>query len=246
MLRRATPLSARLASPAVRCAGPWLPRVERPAILRQIRGGSTEPIVSGPPSGESTGAKLARLEAILLLAREPLSSRKLAALADLADGTEARALVRELARRLRRRGSAMQPVEVAHGLQLLTRPQLADWLTKFQPPACEVRLSAPALETLAVAAYRQPVTRAEIEAIRGVQCGEILRVLMERDFLRIVGRSDELGRPFLYGTSRKFLQVFGLRRLEQLPPVDQIRNAASCTADSPDPRASGDESRQVA
>ncbi len=73
---------------------------------------------------------------------------------------------------------------------------------------------------------------ADGESIRGVQCGEILRVLMERDFLRIVGRSEELGRPFLYGTTRKFLQVFGLRRLEQLPPVDQICNAASRAAES--------------
>ena len=76
-------------------------------------------------------------------------------------------------------------------------------------------------------AYRQPVVRAEIEAIRGVQCGEILRVLMERDLLRIVGRAEELGRPFLYGTTKKFLQVFGLRRLEQLPLIDQIRSVES-------------------
>jgi segregation and condensation protein B len=201
------------------------------------RGGALRSAVAGKPDvvaaaavGDTTAAKLARVEAILFLSREPLPSRKLAALADLADGTEARSLVRELARRLRIRGSAFQPVEVAHGVQLLTRPQLADWLTKVHAPAAEMRLSAPALETLAVCAYRQPVTRAEIEAIRGVQCGEILRVLMERDFLRIVGRSEELGRPFLYGTTRKFLQVFGLRRLEQLPPVDQIRNAASLAA----------------
>jgi len=171
------------------------------------------------------GAKLARLEGVLLLAREPLSTRKLAELAELADGTEARSLVRELSQRLRRRGSAVQAVEVAHGFQLLTRPQLAHWLGRLYPAGEDPRLSAPALETLAVAAYRQPATRAEIEAIRGVQCGEILRLLMERGLLRIVGRSEELGRPFLYGTTRKFLQVFGLRRLEQLPPVDQIRNA---------------------
>ena len=76
-------------------------------------------------------------------------------------------------------------------------------------------------------AYRQPVVRAEIEAIRGVQCGEILRVLLERDLLRIVGRSEELGRPFQYGTTKNFLQVFGLRSLEQLPSVDQIRNVES-------------------
>jgi segregation and condensation protein B len=116
----------------------------------------------------------------------------------------------------------MQVVEVAGGVQLLTRSVVADWIRRLLGENEEIRLSPPALETLAVVAYRQPVVRAEIEAIRGVQCGEILRVLMERDLLRIVGRSEELGRPFLYGTTKKFLQVFGLRRLEQLPPIDQI------------------------
>lgn len=197
--------------------------------MRQIGTAPVRSTLAAVP-GDTTAAKLARVEAILLVAREPLPSRKLAALADLADGTEARALVRELARRLRNRGSALQPVEVAHGVQLMTRPQLADWLGRVHAPVGELRLSPPALETLAVAAYRQPATRAEIEAIRGVQCGELLRVLMERDFLRIVGRSEELGRPFLYGTTRKFLQVFGLRRLEELPPVDQIRNATTRAA----------------
>ena len=225
-------LATHLHSPAAAVREPWaafaasrpLPALPAPA--------TPGPVELVRVSTERMADKLARVEAILLLSREPLPSRKLAALADLADGTEARSLVRELARRLRRRGSAFQPVEVAHGIQLLTRPQLADWLGKVHAPPGDVRLSAPALETLAVAAYRQPVTRAEIESIRGVQCGEILRVLMERDFLRIVGRSEELGRPFLYGTTRKFLQVFGLRRLEQLPPVDQICNAASRATES--------------
>jgi segregation and condensation protein B len=232
MLNRYICLSTRMSSPSAKVRGPWA----RTGASRKKPGWFTgtrrEPVAVAPISRDTTAAKLARVEAILLLAREPLPSRKLAALADLADGTEARSLVRELARRMRNRGCAIQPVEVAHGVQLLTRPQLADWLGRIHAPAAEVRLSAPALETLAVAVYRQPVTRAEIEAIRGVQCGEILRVLMERDFLRIVGRSEELGRPFLYGTTRKFLQVFGLRRLEQLPPVDQIRNAAPRAADS--------------
>jgi len=234
MLKRPTHLPARLNSPASAAARPWtrcgVSRSGARGLARDLVGANCNPVISTRGSGDSTAAKLARVEAILFLSREPLASRKLAALADLADGTEARSLVRELARRMRRRGSAFQPVEVAHGVQLLTRPQLADWLARLGASAAEARFSAPALETLAVAAYRQPVTRAEIEAIRGVQCGEILRVLMERDFLRIVGRSDELGRPFLYGTTRKFLQVFGLRRLEQLPPVDQIRNAAARAA----------------
>jgi segregation and condensation protein B len=226
MLRRSSTLAARLNCPSAAVVRPWARfaacRKSPPNGVR-LNVTPAAPAASAP---DTTAAKLARVEAILFLSREPLPSRKLAALADLADGTEARSLVRELARRMRNRGSAMQPVEVAGGVQLLTRPQIADWLVKVHAPSAELRLSPPALETLAVAAYRQPVTRAEIEAVRGVQCGEILRVLMERDFLRIVGRSEELGRPFLYGTTRKFLQVFGLRRLEQLPPVDQIRNAA--------------------
>lgn len=171
-------------------------------------------------------AKLARIEAALFLSREPLSTRKLANVAKLADGTQARTLVKRLAQRYEMRGSAMQVVEVAGGVQLFTRPAVADWVRRLHGESEEIRLSAPALETLAVVAYRQPVVRAEIEAIRGVQCGEILRVLMERDLLRIVGRSEELGRPFLYGTTKKFLQVFGLRRLEQLPPIDQIHSVS--------------------
>ena len=176
---------------------------------------------------ESIGNKLARLEAVLFLAREPLSTRKLAKLAKLADGTQARTLIKQLAVLLDQRSSALHIVEVAQGVQLLTRPHLADWIRRLHGGAKEIRLSAPALETLAVVAYQQPIVRAEIEAIRGVQCGEILRVLMERDLLRIVGRAEELGRPFLYGTTKNFLQVFGLRRLEELPTIDQIHTVST-------------------
>lgn len=187
----------------------------------------TESTASPTAEANDAAAKIAQLEAVLFLAREPLSTRKLAKLAKLADGTEARTLLRQLARRYDQSGRAMQIVELAGGFQLLTRPQLAPWLDRMYGQTQQARLSAPALETLSVVAYRQPVIRAEIEAIRGVQCGEILRVLMERDLLRIVGRAEQLGRPFLYGTTKKFLQVFGLRRLEQLPPIDQIQGIAS-------------------
>jgi segregation and condensation protein B len=107
--------------------------------------------------------------------------------------------------------------EVAGGFQLLTRPKFAPWLRRLHSLPVEVRLSAPALETLAVVAYRQPLLRAQIEAIRGVQCGEILRQLIERGLVRIFGRSEELGRPLLYATTARFLQVFGLRHIEDLP-----------------------------
>lgn len=159
----------------------------------------------------------------MLLAGEPLSSRKLSQLANLADGTEARTLIRRLNRLYDEQGSAFRAEEVAGGFQLLTRRKFASWLRRLQYLPEEMRLSAPALETLTVVAYRQPVLRAEIEAVRGVQCGEMLRQLLERDLIRIVGRSEELGRPFLYGTTRRFLQLFGLRHLDELPRAESLR-----------------------
>ncbi len=184
---------------------------------------------------ESINTKLGQLEAVLFLARQPTTSRKLAKLANLADGTETRTLVRQLQRRYNQRGCAMQIVEVAGGFQMLTRPHLARWLGRLHGGPEELRLSAPAMETLSVVAYRQPVPRAEVEAIRGVQCGEILRVLMERELLRIVGRSEELGRPFLYGTTKTFLQIFGLHRLEHLPPIDQTRSVVATVVGGSNP-----------
>jgi segregation and condensation protein B len=164
-----------------------------------------------------------RLEAVLLLAREPLSLRKLARSANLSDGTEARTLLTELRRCYDARGGAFSVEQLAGGYQLLTRPKFASWLRPLVPAEQEIRLSPPALETLAVVAYRQPVLRAEVEAIRGVACGELLRQLMDRDLLRIVGRSEELGRPLWYGTTKRFLHVFGLSNLDQLPLADQLR-----------------------
>ena len=189
-----------------------------------VRFGVNHPLWGGMESRDtsneeirSRSIKLANLESVLFLAREPLGSRKLALLSGLADGTEARTLVRALNRLYDGEGSSFRVVEVAGGFQLLSRGKFSPWLRRLQVVPAEVRLSAPALETLAVVAYRQPVLRADIEAIRGVQGGEILRQLMERGLVRIVGKSEELGRPFLYGTTRWFLQVFGLRDLDELP-----------------------------
>jgi segregation and condensation protein B len=113
----------------------------------------------------------------------------------------------------------------------LSRREFSGWLRPHTSSEGEIRLSPPALETLAVVAYRQPVLRAEVEAIRGVACGEILRQLMERDLLRIVGRSEELGRPLRYGTTKRFLEVYGLSSLDQLPWSDELRQSAQ--ADDP-------------
>ncbi len=158
----------------------------------------------------------------------------MAQLTGLADGTKARTLVRALNRRYDAEGSAFRVEEIAGGFQLLTRARYAPWLRRLNSATMEVRLSAPAMETLAVVAYRQPVLRAEIEAIRGVQCGEVLRQLIEREIVRIVGRSEELGRPLLYGTTKQFLQVFGLRHLEDLPRPEFLPITKLVTEDSAD------------
>lgn len=166
---------------------------------------------------------MARTEAVLFVAREPLTSRKLAHFAGLLDGTEARTLIRRLNRLYDDAGSAFRVEEVAGGFQLMTRARFGGWLRRLFHSPIETRFSAPAMETLAVVAYRQPVLRAAVEAVRGVDCGEILRHLMERDLVRITGRSDDLGRPYLYGTTKRFLQIFGLRHLEDLPRADILR-----------------------
>src|SRR5262245_39531313 len=168
---------------------------------------------------------LARLEAVLLLARDPVNSRKLAQFANLADGTQARTLVRRLNEHYDAAGRAFRVEQVAGGFQLLTRRKFAPWLRRLAHVPGESRLSAPALETLAVIAYRQPVPRADIEAVRGVNCGEILRQLLERDLVRIGGRSEELGRPFLYATTKRFLRIFGLVHLDDLPSAQELHDS---------------------
>ena len=163
-----------------------------------------------------------------------MSLRKLAQSANLADATEARTLLTDLRQRYDARGSAFTVEQLAGGYQLRTRPKFAPWLRPLVPSEEQVRLSPPALETLAVVAYRQPILRAEVEAIRGVACGEILRQLLDHDLLRIVGRSEELGRPLWYGTTRRFLQVFGLSNLEALPLASQLRRPAESLSSDDD------------
>jgi segregation and condensation protein B len=166
------------------------------------------------------------LEAVLFLAREPLSLRKLAQLANLADATEARTMLQSLQARYDERQCAFQVTQVAGGYQLMSRREFVSWIRPNSSRGHDLRLSAPAMETLVVVAYRQPILRAEVEAIRGVACGELLRQLLDRELLRIVGRSEELGRPLRYGTTRRFLEVFGLSSLDELPWADELRRSA--------------------
>lgn len=167
-------------------------------------------------------ASLAAVEAALVLADEPLPPRKIALAVGLPDATAVRRAIRKLQNVLDADNSAFQIEEVAGGFQLLTRGEYHRWLASLRRGHQETRLSAPARETLAIVAYRQPLTRADIEAIRGVHCGETLRLLMEKGLIKIAGRHDSLGRPVLYGTTKKFLQVYGLKSLKELPRKEQL------------------------
>lgn len=181
----------------------------------------------------SIEAIVGAVEAVLWAAQEPLTLKKLAAAAGASGVAEARSAVAELRRRFAARRSAIDLVEVAGGLRLTTRPGYEPWLQKlFEGPSAGVRLSSAAAETLAIVAYRQPVVRAEVEAIRGVGCGEVLRQLLESDLLRIVGRSEELGRPLLYGTTGRFLELYGLGSLEDLPGRGEGADGAGPTTDN--------------
>ncbi len=174
-------------------------------------------------AGESArDPRLALVEAALLAADEPLTLRRLAAVAGLTDTAEARRLVERLQSLYDRDGTAFQVEELAGGFQLLTRPEYHPWLARLRRSGTELRLTAAARETLAIIAYRQPITRANVESIRGVQSADMLHHLMEKGLVRIAGRDDSLGRPVLYATTRKFLQRFGLRSLRDLPQVHEL------------------------
>lgn len=167
--------------------------------------------------------KLARLEAALFVADRALSLRKLVQMATLADTSEARELIEQLNAAYDADQTAFRVEEVAAGYKLLTRPKLSKWIDRLHDRQAYVKLSAPAMETLAIIAYRQPCTRADVESIRGVQAAEMIKQLLERQLVRIVGEDDSLGRPYLYGTTRLFLESFGLSNLNQLPMAEQLR-----------------------
>lgn len=191
----------------------------RPADRRLPLGLREWGVVAAGPAGElARDAATAAVEAALFLADEPLTLRKLAALAGLADAAAARQHVARLADLLARDGSAFAVEEIAGGYQLLTRPEFHPWVARLRQGAAAVPpLGAAARETLTIIAYRQPITRADIEAIRGVGVADVLKQLVERGLIRIAGRDDSLGRPVLYETTRRFLQAFGLRSIKDLP-----------------------------
>lgn len=184
---------------------------------------------------------MARVEAALFVADSALSPRRLFQVATLADQREAREIVELLNASYDESGSAFRIEWVATGYQMLTRPEYAPWLDRIHHRQASLRLTGPASETLAIIAYRQPVTRADIEAVRGVQSAEIIKQLMDRGLVRIVGEEDSLGKPYLYGTTRRFLESFGLRNLGDLPMNDALAGLLRETASESNSAEAEDE-----
>ena len=185
---------------------------------------ATETAIAHPLGRE---ARLARIEAILMIADEPMPAKRLAEAADLSDAATARRLVEELDALYAADQSAFRVEEIAGGFQLLTRPAFHSWLTRLKRTGHDLRLTSVAMETLAVIAYRQPITRADVEAVRGVSCVEVIRQLMEKGLVRHAGRHNSLGRPQLYATTKTFLRAFGLKTLADLPEVESLADPKS-------------------
>jgi segregation and condensation protein B len=170
------------------------------------------------------------IEALLFAGSEPLKPAEIReALNDTSQLTEGRisALIEELREEYRNSCRSFTITEMAGGYRLQTLPEYAGWISKLRAAPARRRLSAPALETLAIVAYRQPITKAEIEAIRGVNIDGVLENLADRELIETRGRKQAIGKPHLYVTTRKFLEHFGLRDLKDLPQIEELKRAAA-------------------
>lgn len=162
------------------------------------------------------------VEAILFATDAPVSAAKIAQILAVGTAGDVKDHVQSLNDKYAETQMSFRIDHIAKGYQMLTLPAYKPWLTKLLRVRGESRLSPAALETLAVVSYRQPVLRAEIESIRGVAAGDMLNRLRELNLVKIVGRAEEIGRPMLYGTTKHFLEVFGLGTLDDLPEIEDV------------------------
>jgi len=168
------------------------------------------------------------IESLLFVADEPLTVGRLKKILIQAESVEIREAMAELTAEYEMRGGGFYLDEVAGGYQIRTRPQYTDWIKKLIQPK-PLRLSKPALETLVIIAYKQPIIRSDIEHLRGVDCGGVIRVLLERKLIRVLGRKEIAGRPLIYATTKRFLEIFDLKNLRDLPTPKEIEELAAAT-----------------
>ena len=161
------------------------------------------------------------VEALLFATHHPLTAGRLAELMGMPSTKPIRRAVRELNLQYEQSGRSFRIEQVAGGFQLLTLPEFGEHLKRLHQKEIDAKLTRAAMETLAIIAYKQPILRADVEAIRGVACGETIRSLMEKHLVKIAGRAELPGRPILYGTTRRFLELFGLNNLKDLPQSEE-------------------------
>ncbi len=162
------------------------------------------------------------VEAVLMTVDRPIPTGKIAELLELDSAKPISAAIKSLNAFYEAHERSFRIEQVAGGYQILTLPRFKSLLSGLHRTRSDSKLSPAAMETLAIIAYRQPVLRADIEAIRGVACGEVIRSLMDKHLVKITGRAEEIGRPMLYGTTRRFLEVFGLSSLKDLPKSEEL------------------------
>lgn len=161
------------------------------------------------------------IEALLFASEHPVTLKQFGEVLKSTEGDIA-AAIEELRSGYAQAGHAFTIVQVAGGYQMATDPQYAPWIKKLFRGMAQERVTTPALETLAIVAYRQPITRVEIEALRGVNVDGVMHTLLERGLIKILGRKETVGRPILYGTTKEFLQHFGLNALADLPRIEEL------------------------
>ena len=173
------------------------------------------------------------IESLLFVSEEPLTVEKLKHIFETVDAKEIRSALQSLAEQYEARGGGFKLAEVAGGWQLRSRAEYNPWIKRMLQPSPQ-RLSKAALETLAIVAYNQPIIRADIEHIRGVDAGSVLRQLLERKLIRVLGRKEIPGRPLIYATTKLFLELFELKDLKDLPSPKEIEEMSAAAEPAPD------------
>lgn len=166
------------------------------------------------------------IEALLFASEKPLTLEKIKNVLDTLEVGQIRGLVEELKSEYEKSERGLRVVEVAGGFQIITAPGFAPFLKRFFKERFTEKLSKPALQTLAIIAYKQPLTKLEIELLRNVNIDGVMKNLLDKDLIRVAGRKKTPGRPIVYGTTRKFLEYFGLKSLEELPKMEEFSKLA--------------------
>jgi len=174
------------------------------------------------------------VESLLFVSEDPLTIGSIKNVLEIEDPKDVRNALIELAEDYEKRHGAFLLHEVAGGFQIRTRPEYNQWVKRLIQPKAS-RLSKAALETLAIIAYKQPIIRSDVEHIRGVDCGGVIRILLERKLVRVLGRKEIPGRPLIYGTTKKFLEVFDLKNLRDLPTPKEIEELRASLSEDADP-----------